>query len=66
MRNLVLSLLMIAVALLFSCSDEQVKKGVYQGLHDRQCIVDKNEPHCDPDRLSYEEYKKQREKMKKE
>lgn len=66
MRYFVACVLMIVVAMLFSCSDEQVKKSVYQGLHDRQCIVDKNEPHCDPDRLSYEEYKKQRDKMKKE
>jgi len=66
MRYSVVGVLIIVSVTLFSCSDEQVKKGVYQGLHDRQCIVDKNEPHCDPDRLSYEEYKKQRGEMKKE
>lgn len=53
-------------SLLAACEKERVKEGVYHGLHDRQFVVDKNEPHCDPDRMSYDDYKKEREKIKKE
>jgi len=60
----VVSGLALVVLLLSACEKEQVKESVYHGLHDRQCVVDKNEPHCDPDRLPYDEYKKQRDAMK--
>ena len=61
-----LVLQILVVLLLSACDKEQVKQGVYTGLHDRQCVVEGREPNCDPDRLPYDEYKKEREKMKKE
>ena len=63
----ILSGLIILLLLAFSgCAKDQLKETVYHSLHDRQCVVDKNEPHCDPDRVPYEEYKKQRDDMKKD
>ena len=45
--------------LLSACSGHDFKRASYNALHDRQCIAQTGEPHCDPDRPSYDDYRRQ-------
>ena len=43
------------------CTSEQMKRATYDALHDRQCIKEVGYPNCDPNRPSYDQYKKEKE-----
>jgi hypothetical protein len=45
------------------CAYTDFKQATYEGLHTRQCIKDTHNPACDPDHLSYQEYKRERDKI---
>lgn len=48
------------------CAYKDVKHGVYDALNERQCIKDTGVPHCDPERMEYDEYKRERVKLDKD
>lgn len=48
------------------CANQDPKRTIYNAMHDRQCIKDTGNPNCDPDHMTYDEYKAQREKLNKE
>ena len=60
-----LFLLLFAV-LTAGCAYNSVEKFAYEGLHDRECMINEGHPKCDPGRTSYETYEKQRQEIKKE
>ena len=53
-------ILLALLVVLGGCSKDQVKRGTYDALHQRECIERTGQPNCDPNYPSYEEYKRQR------
>jgi hypothetical protein len=62
----ILALITILCFFMAGCSSTSFKQAAYEGLHSRQCIEKTGNPDCDPDHISYEEYKKERDKLKTE
>lgn len=57
-------LLSVTVALsLCGCSGDQVKHMVYDALYSRQCVDQRGYPDCDPHHPSYDQYKRERDKV---
>lgn len=55
--------LTVAAACLNGCSGDQVKHMVYDALYSRQCVDQKGYPDCDPHHPSYDQYKRERDKV---
>jgi len=53
---------LIAAGAVSGCSGEQVKRATYDALHDKECIDKAGYPDCDPNRPSYDQYKRDRSK----
>ena len=46
-----------------ACSSQDIKRSTYDTLYNKQCMDDVGSVNCDPDRLEYDEYMKQRESI---
>jgi len=53
-------ILLTLLMLLGGCSKEQMTRGTYDALHQRDCIERTGQSNCDANYPSYEEYKRQR------
>lgn len=58
-RLLSLFLLLIPFLSLSGCAYDKFEHFMYDAASDKQCIKDTGLPKCDPERPSYEEYKRQ-------
>lgn len=56
-------LLLVLMAMQWGCSADDLRRASYNALLDRQCMVESGQPNCDPERMSYEAYREQREKV---
>lgn len=59
--------ILITIILLLSagCASEDIKRSTYSALQDKQCIEETGHPNCDPDRMSYDQYKEEKRKLDK-
>jgi hypothetical protein len=53
-------LAVLCAQLLNGCTLDQLKGAGYQALYEHQCMQDEGVPDCDPEHLSYDEYKRLR------
>jgi len=63
MRQIYASVMFVSCSCLFGCAYDNFEHFTYDASHTRQCIKDTGNSNCEPDRLSYEEYKKEREDL---
>lgn len=61
-RAVLTAAVLIAAGAASGCSGEQVKRATYDALHDKECIDKVGYPNCDPNRPSYDRYKRDRSK----
>lgn len=54
------AMLMATVLALTACSAEGVKRGMYEGLYQQQCMNNMKIPDCNPAHRSYEQYEQER------
>lgn len=59
----ILYLLFLSAAFISGCAYKDMKKGTYDALQDRQCVVETGLPGCDPEHQTYDEYKEERDKV---
>ena len=62
MSKIVALVIMLLASVISSCAHQDSKRAVYNALQQRQCIKDGVNPNCDPEHMTYEEYKEQRDK----
>lgn len=65
MKTFFIAALFMISVLCSSCASETAKRATYSALHDKQCIEDTGHPNCDPERMSYDRYKEERDKLDK-
>lgn len=57
-----LLLLLFILIFMSACSAQDIKRSTYDALHNKQCMDETGTTiNCDPDRMEYIDYKKQRE-----
>ena len=51
-----------------ACANSKVdtKRAVYNAMQQHQCIKDTGNPNCDPDHMTYDQYKEARDKLDKQ
>jgi len=57
---MMMAAILIAAGAASGCSGEQVKRATYDALHDKECIDKVGYPNCDPNRPSYDQYRRER------
>lgn len=65
MRHTTPVLLLAVVAIVIGvagCTGEQVRRATYNALHDKNCIDKVGYSNCDPNRPSYDQYQRERDK----
>ena len=66
MSKIVALVIMLLASVISSCAHQYSKRAAYNALQQRQCIKDTGNPNCDPEHMTYEEYKEQRDKLNKQ
>lgn len=56
-------LLMIVIGMLPACSSDQVKRSAYEAAYQKSCMDHTGTPNCDPEHMTYDEYRKDREQV---
>lgn len=54
-------LIFVFVQLLSGCTLDQLKRAGYEALYQNQCMREKGVSDCDPEHMTYDEYKRVRE-----
>lgn len=65
-RKMMLWVIAFIVCGAAGCAHQDSKRTVYNAMQQHQCIKDTGNPNCRPESMSYDEYKRQREKLDKD
>jgi len=60
-RNIYLAAVVFFMPALPGCTSDELKRGTYEALYQKQCMDQSGMPNCDPGHKSYDEYQRERE-----
>jgi hypothetical protein len=54
---------MIVFGMWPACSSDQVNRSAYEAVYQKSCMDQTGVPNCDPEHMTYDEYRKDREQV---
>ena len=59
-REIQATVMVLLVFVLPACTADGVKRGIYEGLYQQQCMDSMKMPACNPEHLTYDQYELER------
>lgn len=62
-RSIPVSVVVLSFLALTACTSDGVKRGLYEGLYQKQCMDNAKIPNCDPSHKAFDQYEQHREEV---
>jgi len=59
-REISATIIVLSILTFTACTSDGVKRGIYDGLYQRQCLDNAKMLDCDPKHMTYDQYERER------